>query len=79
MARIRLVPVDELAPALRQAMKDSEGNRQNLASFQAAGHLPEAFEAFWAFYAPLRVEGLLGTKLKEMIRLKIANLNECAT
>ena len=79
MARIRLIPVDELAPALRQMIKDSVAHRQNPATFQAAGHLPEAFQAFWAFYAPLKFEGLLEIRLKELVRLKIADLNQCAT
>ena len=79
MARIRLVPVDELTPALRQMMKDSEAHRQNPATYQAAGHLPEAFQRFWAFYAPLKFDGVLDIRLKELVRLKIAALNQCAT
>jgi alkylhydroperoxidase family enzyme len=79
MARIRLVPLEELGPALRQIAKESEAHRLNPAIFQAAGNLPETFEAFWAFYAPLKFGGLLESKLKELVRLKIADLNQCAT
>ena len=79
MARIRLVPRDELGPALRQIAKDSEAHRLNPAIFQAAGNLPETFEAFWSFYSPLKLEGLLEIRLKELVRLKIADLNQCAT
>ena len=43
------------------------------------GHLPDAFKAYWKFYAPLRLEGVLDAKLKELVRLKIAALNDCAT
>ena len=43
------------------------------------GNLPEAFKAYWSFYAPLRLEGVLDAKLKELVRLKIAALNDCAT
>jgi hypothetical protein len=43
------------------------------------GHLPDAFKAYWSFYAPLRLEGVLDAKLKELVRLKIAALNDCAT
>ena len=62
--------------------EDCQGSRGPQAEpriFQAAGNLPEAYEAFWAFYGPLKLEGLLEARLKELVRLKIAELNECAT
>ena len=79
MARIRLVPVDELTPALRQMVKDSEAHLMNPATYQAGGLLPETFQAFWDFYGPLKFGGLLDVKLKELVRLKIARLNQCIT
>ena len=79
MARIRLVPTDELTPGLREIAKEAEAHKLNPAIFQAAGNLPQAFEAFWDFYAPLKLQGLLGQRLKELVRLKIADLNRCAT
>ena len=79
MARIRLIPESELTPGLRQIAKDAEAHRLNPAIFQAAGNLPDCFEAFWSFYSPLKLEGLLESRLKELVRLKIAHLNDCAT
>ena len=79
MARIRLVPTDELTPGLREIAKEAEAHKLNPAIFQAAGNLPQAYEAFWAFYAPLKLEGLLGQRLKELVRLKVSDLNQCAT
>ena len=79
MSRIRLRPVEELEPAFQEMVETAKSHHQNPAIFQAAGHLPEAFKAFWDFYTPLRLEGLLGPKLKELVRLKVASLNACAT
>ena len=79
MARIRLVPTEELTPGLRKIAKGAEVHKLNTAIFQAAGNLPGAYEAFWAFYGPLKLEGLLEQRLKELVRLKIADLNGCAT
>ena len=79
MARIRIIPTEELTPGLRQIAKDAEAHRLNPAIFQAAGNLPQCFEAFWSFYSPLKLEGLLDSRLKELVRLKIADLNQCAT
>lgn len=79
MARIRLVPTDRLDPALGRMVEQARAHNQNPAIFQAMGHLPEAFKAYWQFYTPLRLEGLLDAKLKELVRLKIASLNDCKT
>ena len=79
MARIRLLSDQELEPAFRDMVEAATAHNQNPSIFRAAGHLPEAFKAFWEFYTPLRLEGLLGPKLKELVRLKIARLNDCAT
>ena len=79
MSRIKLVPTEQLTPGLRRIAKDAEAHKLNPAIFRAAGNLPEAYEAFWAFYGPLKLEGLLEARLKELVRLKIADLNQCAT
>ena len=79
MARIKLVPLEQLPPGLRKIAQEAAAHKLNPRIFQAAGNLPEAYEAFWAFYGPLKLEGLLEARLKELVRLKIAELNECAT
>ena len=79
MARIRLVPTEELPPGLRDIAKDAEAHKLSPAIFQAAGNLPSVYESFWKFYSPLKLEGLLEQRLKELVRLKIADLNQCAT
>ena len=77
MARIKLVPTERLTPGMKKIAVAAEAHKLNPRIFQAAGNLPEVYEAFWAFYGPL--EGLLDARLKELVRLKIAELNECAT
>ena len=79
MARIKLVPTEQLTPRMQKIAKAAQAHRLNPAIFRAAGNLPEAYEAFWDFYGPLKLEGLLEARLKELVRLKIAELNECAT
>ena len=79
MARSRLVPTEDLTTGLREISKGAEAHKLNPAIFQAAGNLPSAYEAFWAFYGPLKLEGLLEQRLKELVRLKVADLNQCAT
>ena len=79
MARIKLVPTEQLTPGMQKIASAAAEHKLNPRIFQAAGNLPETYEAFWAFYGPLKLEGLLDARLKELVRLKIAGLNECAT
>ena len=79
MARIKLLPKEQLTPGLRKIADEAAAHKLNPRIFQAAGNLPEVYEAFWAFYGPLKLGGLLPARLKELVRLKIAELNECAT
>jgi hypothetical protein len=43
------------------------------------GQHPELSKAFYRFYIPSRLHGLLESRLKELVRLKIAELNACRT
>ena len=57
MARVKLVPTERLDPALRDLTEQALRHRQNPAIFQAMGNLPEAFKAYWEFYAPAPAQG----------------------
>jgi len=74
MARLEILPPD--------AIDDPELRRMALASgdemYGVYGHCPELFAAFLRFYRPAKYGGGLPFALKELVRLKIAALNECA-
>jgi hypothetical protein len=65
-----------------EAIADPELRRMALASgdemYGVYGHCPELFAAFLRFYRPAKYGGQLPFALKELVRLKIAALNECA-
>jgi hypothetical protein len=81
MARIDLVPREQLDGELRETLATFERACPdfNPAVFQAMGQNPELSKAFYRFYIPARLNGLLESKLKELVRLKIAQLNACFT
>jgi hypothetical protein len=81
MARLDLVPREQLDAELRDTLERFEQACPdfNPAVFQAMGIHPELSKAFYRFYIPSRLSGLLDSKLKELVRLKIAELNECRT
>ena len=41
--------------------------------------LPDHFERFFAFFRPGHTQGVLPSRVKELARLKIAELNGCDT
>lgn len=74
MARLKVLDraaVDD--PALREMMAKT-GNDE---MFGVYGHRPELFRKFLDFYLPGKFEGLLPFALKELVRLRIAALNDC--
>jgi len=67
-----LTPGDIADPALR-ALAEASGDEM----FGVYAHAPEAFAGFLTFYRPLKYGGRLPFALKELVRLRIATLNDC--
>jgi len=59
---------EEIAPA------ESTGSGLNMIEL-----LPDFFERFFAFFRPGHTEGVAPSRIKELARLKIAELNGCDT
>ena len=68
----RLTPAQITDPKLAEMFRAS-GDEM----FGVYGHAPEAFAAFLEFYRPLKYGGRLPFALKELVRLRIAELNDC--
>ncbi len=47
--------------------------------FNMMGLLPDFFERYFAFFRPGHQEGVVPSRIKELARLKIAEINECDT
>ena len=41
--------------------------------------IPDHFERWFAFFRPGHQEGILPSRIKELARLKVAELNDCDT
>jgi hypothetical protein len=81
MARVDLVAREHLDPELSEILTGFERACPdfNPAVFQAMGQHPALSKAFYRFYIPSRLHGLLESRLTELVRLKIAELNACRT
>lgn len=79
MSRVRLLADDELKPAARARVQAAEAAGADASVLRAVGHRQEMFDKYFEFYYPAHQQGLVEPALKELVRLKIARLNDCAT
>jgi alkylhydroperoxidase family enzyme len=75
--RIPLLDVAELDPELREGLAkwQAEGGDPNF--YRLFGRLPERLKHFIHFYSPLVRRGLVEHRTKELVRLRLAQLNQC--
>jgi alkylhydroperoxidase family enzyme len=77
MARIQPLPIHEVDPALRQVCEEAERQTGTSLSPRTYAKSPAVLKALVAFRASLAKDGTLDPVLRELVRLKIANLNAC--
>lgn len=73
MTRVRLLEDTELDAGFQKMLGTEDDYYARV-----IGHRPELVRSFAKFYMPLRQQGLLDARLKELVRLRIANINNCA-
>ena len=75
--RIPLLDVADLGPELREGLTKwlAEGGDGNF--YRLFGRLPERLKHFIRFYSPLVRRGLVEHRTKELVRLRLAQLNQC--
>jgi len=79
MSRIRLLENDELTPEVRTQVENVEASGADASVLRAVAHRQEMFDEYFKFYYPAHQGGLVESELKELVRLKIARLNDCFT
>jgi hypothetical protein len=79
MPRIRLLNDDELAQPVLEQVSAIEQAGGDASVLRALGHRQDMFDPYFAFYYPSHEGGIVEADLKELVRLKIARLNDCST
>lgn len=79
MAHIRLLPDDELTDTVRKRVQATEAAGADASVQRALAHRQDMFDRYFQFYSPAHQGGLVEATLKELVRLKIARLNDCFT
>jgi hypothetical protein len=73
MARLRVLSSEHIDDPELRAMSEASGDEM----YGVYGHCPQLFKAFLAFYRPAKYGGALPFDLKELVRLRVAALNQC--
>jgi alkylhydroperoxidase family enzyme len=77
MARIEPLRIDEVDDEIRHLCAEAERQSGTSASPRTYAKNPAVLKALTAFRAALAREGTIDPVLRELVRLKIAALNNC--
>jgi uncharacterized peroxidase-related enzyme len=77
MARIRLLELSEMDPEMAEIVERVDQMTGDSTAMRAVAHRPDIMKAFGPFYWTLQMDGLLDRKLIELVRLAIAQINQC--
>ncbi len=73
----RMLELEELDPALRAAAEKWRAQGGNVNMHRVFGQMPDFFGKFVEFYGPLVNHGRVPLRVKEIARIRVANLNQC--
>jgi len=79
MSRISLLEDDQLNPQARRQVESVEASGADASVLRAVAHRQDMFDQYFKFYYPSHQGGIVEPDLKELVRLKIARLNDCFT
>lgn len=74
MTRLRVLTAPEIEDLELRATMGKVGED---VAFGIYGHCPDLFKPLWQFLGRAKYGGRLPFALKELVRLRIADLNEC--
>lgn len=77
MARVAVFEYETLPPALQRLADAYQARGASWDHLRVLAHRPEMYEAYYQFLYPLHTQGVVEPALKELVRLKIAELNQC--
>ena len=79
MSRVSVPTNEQLPGELRKQAAAIDADHGDSTVLRVLGHRPDMIETYFKFYYPLHNGGIVDSALKEMVRLKIAALNQCLT
>jgi alkylhydroperoxidase family enzyme len=77
MARMQPLEIDQIDPDVRHLCEESERQIGTSASTRTYARNPAVVKALAAFRATLAREGSIDPVIRELVRIRIAQLNAC--
>ncbi len=77
MSRIRLLEKSEMDAEMASIVTQVDEMTGDATAMRAIAHRPDIVQAFMPFYRYLQMDGLLDRKLVELVRLSVAQINQC--
>jgi alkylhydroperoxidase family enzyme len=79
MSRLSVPTNEEFPSEMRKQAESIDETGADSTVLRVLGHRPDMIESYFKFYYPLHNGGIVSPALKELVRLKIASLNQCLT
>ena len=77
MPRLRSLTLDEFDPELRAMLQADQKSEREMRPTSVRAHHPEFAKAYVRFTAAFKEHAVLPTRLRELVRLRIAFHNQC--
>jgi hypothetical protein len=77
MARVKVFEYEELPSEMQELADTYKAKGGSWDHIRVLAHRPEMYEAYYQFLYPLHTAGVVDVPLKELVRHKIAELNQC--
>ena len=78
MPRLEVLTVEALTPDFRLQVEQMESAGEDASHLRVLGHRADMFQEYLQWYFSAHEGGVLRPPLKEMVRLYIAQLNDCS-
>jgi hypothetical protein len=79
MSRLSILDNEKLPASLRDQAQAADRAGAGSTVLRVLAHRPEMIESYFKFYYSAHNGGAVGADLKEMVRLRIAEHNNCFT
>ena len=79
MSRVRLMEDSELSATTLEQVKTMEAAGADSSTLRGLAHRQQLFDSYFSFYQPARKGDAVEAELIELVRLKVARLNDCFT
>ena len=79
MSRLSIPGNEQLPADARKQVEAIDKSGADSTVLRVLSHRADMFDSYFKFYYPMHNNGVVDPALKELVRLRIASLNQCLT